>query len=95
MAKSGRIEDAFDYLNEDFLRSEGRTFDYFHDVINTLSQEVGNIEDMELKAKYSDLCIKMDDSANMIMISDVTLEDALISSQERRRERRLALVEKA
>ena len=97
LAKSGRIEDAVDYLNEDFLRSGGKTFEYFYDVINTLSQEVRNIEDMELKAKYTELCIKMDDSA--YMISDVTLEDKLISSQERRREnirreRRLAQEEK-
>ena len=97
LAKSGRIEDAVDYLNEDILRSGRKTLDYFYDVINTLSQEVRNIEDMELKAKYTELCIKMDDCANMI--SDATLEDRLIFSQERRREnirreRRLAQEEK-
>ena len=97
LAKSGRIEDAVHYLNEDLLRSGGKKFEYFYDVINTLSQEVRNIEDMELKAKYTELCIKMDDSA--YMISDATLEDMLISNQERkreyiRRERRLAQEEK-
>ena len=76
LAKSGRIEDAVDYLNEDFIRSGGKIYEYFYDVINILSQEVRNIEDMELKAKYAELCIKMDDSANMI--SDRTIEEHLV-----------------
>ena len=85
LAKSGRIEDAVDYLNENFLRSEGKTFEYFYDVINTLSQGVRNVEDMEVKAKYTELCFKMDNSAKMI--SDRTMEEHLIYRQEERKGR--------
>ena len=78
-------DDAVDQLDEEFLKSEGKTYEYFYDVITILSQGVRDVEDMELKAKYTELCFKMDNSANMI--SDRTLEEHLISSQEKRREK--------
>ena len=88
LAKSGRTEDAVDHLYGDYLRSEaeGKIFEYFYDIINTLSQRVQNVEDRELTKKYADLLFKMDDSANLI--SDKTMEEDLIHCQELKRESR-------